>query len=147
MFVDGGAYGRGSNGKSAPMDGGYLPHGTNTLAVVSRIQAPDHNVEPAPVQLLTGLTGVGGKRHEDDVLMAALLYLPARNYAKRIGIQDNLQKNSKIVRKGTFVVVPVSFLEYRKNDFFIDQTIEGVLESTGQNLLIEMNSYKLTLTI
>ncbi len=28
----------GAVGKSAPMDGGYLPHGTNTPAVGSRIQ-------------------------------------------------------------------------------------------------------------
>jgi len=38
VFVDGGAHGRGSNGKSAPMDGGYLPHGTNIPYVGSRIQ-------------------------------------------------------------------------------------------------------------
>ncbi len=38
VFVDGGAHGWGSNGKSAPMDGGYLLHETNTPAAGSRIQ-------------------------------------------------------------------------------------------------------------
>lgn len=77
---------------------------------------------------------VGGQRHENDVLDAAALDLPAGGDAAGIGIQHNLQQNCRIVGRGTGLVVPVFRIEGSQIDFVVDQVAEGIFEAAGEDL-------------
>ena len=74
---------------------------------------------------------VGRQRHEDDVLTATALDSSAGGDAARVGIQDDLQQQRRVVSRGAGVVVVVALIKDRHVQLVVDRITQGVLESAG----------------
>ena len=57
--------------------------------------------------------GASGQGHEDHVLPAGLLDLPAGDDAPRVGVEHNLQKNPGIIRRRTCLIISIFIIKYR----------------------------------
>jgi len=91
--------------------------------------------------------GVGGQGHEDHVLLAGLLDLPAGDNAPRIGVEHDLQKNPGIVGGGAGLVVAEAGVEQGQVKLVVDEVVQGIFEGAGQNLLGEVDGDKLALRV
>jgi hypothetical protein len=94
---------------------------------------------------------VGGRitreGHEDNVLLAALLYLPAGGDAPGIGVEDDLQEDGGVIGRGAGIVIGVAGIEHGEVEFLVDQVIEGILEGAREDLLVKGDGNELALTV
>ena len=91
--------------------------------------------------------GVGGQGHEDHILPAGLLDLPAGDNAPRVTIEHNLQKNPGIIGSGAGLIIAEAGVEQGKVKLVVDEVIQGVFEGAGQDLLGEVDGDELALGV
>jgi len=83
--------------------------------------------------------GIAGDGDEQDVLPAGGFNLAAADDAATIGEQDDLEEDGGIEGGGTFAVVLVAGVESGEVEFVVDQIAQGVLETAGLDLLVEIH--------
>ena len=91
--------------------------------------------------------GIGGQGHEDNVLPAGLLDLPAGDDAPRVGVEHDLEQNLGIVGCGAGRIIFEAFIEDGEIELMVDQVVQGILESAGQDLFGEMDGDELALGV
>ncbi|MNJ55739.1 hypothetical protein D3C77_512530 [compost metagenome] len=77
------------------------------------------------------------------MVAAGGLHLAAADDAAAVGQQDDFQEYRRIVGWSAFDAVAVTRVEVGQVQFVIDQITQGVLESAGQQLLVEVDGQKL----
>jgi hypothetical protein len=91
--------------------------------------------------------GVGGQGHENDVLPAALLDLPAGGDAPGIGVKNDLQEDRRIVGRCAGFVVLVPKVKDGKVNLVVYEIVEGMLEGAGEDLFVEADGDELALGV
>jgi len=91
--------------------------------------------------------GVGGKGHEDDVLIAAISDLPAGGDPFGIGVENDLQEDAGIIGWGAGLIVLITEIENGKVYFVVDEVMKRVLEGAGEDLFVKTDRDEFALRI
>ena len=85
---------------------------------------------------------VAGQRNEGDLLAAGALDGARADDAAAVGEQDNLEQHRRRVGAGAGEIVLVAGIEALEIDLVIDKVVQGVLESAGQKLPLQIDGKK-----
>jgi len=90
---------------------------------------------------------VTGERDESDVVAAGAFYPPATDNALGVGKQDSLEQHGGRVGGCTGGVVAKTVIETAKVDLMVEQVVQGVFDSTGDELPLQVNCKKPRATV
>jgi hypothetical protein len=91
--------------------------------------------------------GIGAQGHENDVLLARLGYPPAGDDPSGIRKENDLQQYARIIGGSTGFFVLIALVKKGKIKLVVDEMIQGVFKSTGEDLFLEMDGDEFTLSV